>query len=303
MTSPIRIGTRKSPLALWQAQQVQDHFSALGITSVLVTITSEGDANQTTPLYAMGITGVFTKSLDLALLENRIDIAVHSMKDVPTTLGEGLVQAAVLERGSVHDLFIRASNSPIGDNSTIATGSMRRAAQWKSRFPNHHMVDLRGNIQTRLDRLNSFGIDGIIMAAAGIERLGINPSYSETLDWMVPAPAQGAVMVVCREKSQHIIELCQSFNHIPTAICTAIERSFLKTLEGGCTAPIGALATIENTKINFQGVLSSVDGKHKITVDESCNGDRTDNFGEWCAESVLKKGGKELMAAIKAQMS
>ena len=164
MTSPIRIGTRKSPLALWQARQVQSHLSQINIRSVLVEITSDGDANQRTPLYAMGITGVFTKSLDVALLENRIDIAVHSMKDVPTALCKGVRQAAVLKRGPAEDMLIAQNDRNWDDAAVVATGSLRRSAQWKNRYPHHQIVELRGNVQTRLDRLKSPETDGIILA-------------------------------------------------------------------------------------------------------------------------------------------
>ena len=303
MTSPIRIGTRKSPLALWQARQVQSHLSQINIHSVLVEITSDGDANQRTPLYAMGITGVFTKSLDVALLENRIDIAVHSMKDVPTTLCKGVKQAAVLKRGPAEDMLIALNDRNWDDGAVVATGSLRRSAQWKNRYPHHQIVELRGNVQTRLDRLKSPETDGIILAAAGIERLGIKPPFSQKLHWMVPAPAQGAIVVLCRAEDESLLESCQSFNHRPTQICTAVERQFLSTLEGGCTAPIGAFATVEESRINFQGVLLSIDGKLKLTIDDSCSIDFADTFGKTCAEAILKQGGQELMASIKAQMS
>ena len=303
MTSPIRIGTRKSPLALWQARQVQSHLSQINIHSVLVEITSDGDANQRTPLYAMGITGVFTKSLDVALLENRIDIAVHSMKDVPTALCKGVKQAAVLKRGPAEDMLIALNDRNWDDGAVVATGSLRRSAQWKNRYPHHQIVELRGNVQTRLDRLKSPETDGIILAAAGIERLGIKPPFSQKLHWMVPAPAQGAIVVLCRAEDESLLESCQSFNHRPTQICTAVERQFLSTLEGGCTAPIGAFATVEESRINFQGVLLSIDGKLKLTIDDSCSIDFADTFGKTCAEAILKQGGQELMTSIKAQMS
>ena len=303
MTSPIRIGTRKSPLALWQARQVQSHLSQINIHSVLVEITSDGDANQRTPLYAMGITGVFTKSLDVALLENRIDIAVHSMKDVPTALCKGVKQAAVLKRGPAEDMLIALNDRNWDDGAVVATGSLRRSAQWKNRYPHHQIVELRGNVQTRLDRLKSPETDGIILAAACIERLGIKPPFSQKLDWMVPAPAQGAIVVLCRAEDESLLESCQSFNHRPTQICTAVERQFLSTLEGGCTAPIGAFATVEESRINFQGVLLSIDGKLKLTIDDSCSIDFADTFGKTCAEAMLKQGAQELMASIKAQMS
>jgi len=302
MTKTIRIGTRKSPLAIWQAKKVQEILSAKQINSVLIEIRSDGDNNQNTPLYAMGITGIFTKSLDIALLENRIDIAVHSMKDVPTILCDGLIQAAVLKRGLSQDILIKSSNAFIGDHGTIATGSLRRAALWKNRFPKSHIIELRGNVQTRLEKLNNPKTDGIIMAAAGLERLGIIQKYQESLDWMIPAPAQGAIMVVCRFEDRAIQALCASFNHGPTDLCTGVEREFLKTLEGGCTAPIGALAKIEANILSFKGVLLSVDGQQKLDIEEQCHIDNIALFGRQCADKILCNGGNALMAEIKTQM-
>jgi len=302
MTKTIRIGTRKSPLAIWQAKKVQEILSAKQINSVLIEISSDGDNNQNTPLYAMGITGIFTKSLDIALLENRIDIAVHSMKDVPTILCDGLIQAAVLKRGLSQDILIKSSNAFIGDHGTIATGSLRRAALWKNRFPKSHIIELRGNVQTRLEKLNNPKTDGIIMAAAGLERLGIIQKYQESLDWMIPAPAQGAIMVVCRFEDRATQALCASFNHGPTDLCTGVEREFLKTLEGGCTAPIGALAKIEANILSFKGVLLSVDGQQKLDIEEQCHIDNIALFGRQCADKILCNGGNALMAEIKTQM-
>ena len=303
MSKLIKIGTRGSKLALWQAYHVEELLQKSGLNTEIVIIDTKGDQVLDVSISKIGSKGVFTQELEDQLQDGRIDIAVHSMKDVPTVLCKGVKQAAVLKRGPAEDMLIAQNYRNWDDGAVVATGSLRRSAQWKNRYPHHQIVELRGNVQTRLDRLKSPETDGIILAAAGIERLGIKPPFSQKLHWMVPAPAQGAIVVLCRAEDESLLESCQSFNHRPTQICTAVERQFLNTLEGGCTAPIGAFASVEESRINFQGVLLSIDGKLKLTIDDSCSIDFADTFGKTCAEAILKQGGQELMASIKAQMS
>src|SRR5258705_700590 len=195
----IRIGTRDSQLAAWQATQVKELLARYGLASELVYIKSEGDIDLKTPLYEMGVQGIFTKSLDIALLNNKIDIAVHSMKDVPVQLAKGIVQAAILKRASYKDLFVyRETDFFLNDPSSkdvIATSSIRRKAQWLHRYPNHVIANLRGNINTRLQKVKDNNWQGAIFAAAGLERINLRPQNCIELDWMLPAPAQGAIMV------------------------------------------------------------------------------------------------------------
>src|SRR4029078_6454473 len=180
-----------------------------------------------TPLYEMGVQGVFTRSLDSALLNNKIDVAVHSMKDVPTQLPVGIIQAAVLKRGPVHDLLVFKNESAMkkyssltADSSfTIATSSIRRKAQWLNRFPNHIIHNLRGNVNTRLRKLQEENWDAAIFAEAGLERIGLRPETSIVIDWMLPAPAQGAIVVACRENDEFTFEACHKFNDEQTALC------------------------------------------------------------------------------------
>ena len=182
MSTPIRIGTRESRLAIWQATQVQKHLLENGHHSELVYIKSEGDLDLTTPLYEIGVQGIFTRTLDAALLNNRIDVAVHSMKDVPTQLPAGLVQAAVLKRGPVNDLLVVKHNISFLDDENyiahIATSSIRRRAQWLHRYPKHQMHNLRGNMQTRLEKLHRENWDAAIFAQAGLERIDLRPGNS-----------------------------------------------------------------------------------------------------------------------------
>lgn len=314
----LRIGTRDSELAVWQATLVQNHLKDVGAVSELVFIKSEGDIDLVTPLYALGVQGVFTRALDTALLNNRIDIAVHSMKDVPTQLAEGIVQAAVLKRASYKDLFVYRSEDDIerlgvvngkwiGGNGepstanafTIGTSSVRRIAQWLNRYPNHKIENLRGNVNTRLRKVKESNWNGAIFAAAGLERIELRPENSIELDWMLPAPAQGAIMIVCREADQSVYDACHSFNDPITALCTKIERDFLRKLMGGCSTPISALAEMEYAQIVFKGNICATDGSHKVEVVRAVNISDANGLGDIAAEEVLSKGGKEIVDSIR----
>lgn len=264
MPTPIRIGTRDSQLAVWQATEVQKLLAAHGYTSELVYIKSEGDIDLSTPLYEIGVQGIFTRSLDIALLSNKIDIAVHSMKDVPTQLPKGIVQAAVLERASYKDILVYKGDisflNDAASKAVIATSSVRRSAQWLNKYPNHTIVNLRGNVNTRLKKLEENEWNGAIFAAAGLERIDVRPANSIDLDWMLPAPAQGAIMVVCRDNDSLVLDACSLFNDATTALCTKLERDYLRALMGGCTTPISALAYKEGDVIHFHGNNCSPDG-------------------------------------------
>ncbi|MDT8348117.1 MAG: hydroxymethylbilane synthase, partial [Flavobacteriaceae bacterium] len=234
MKPKLRIGTRDSALALWQANFVQKALHKLGVDAELVPVKSEGDIELEKPLYEMGITGIFTKTLDVALLNEDIDLAVHSMKDVPTRLPDGIVEAAVLKRASNKDVLIYKGQNPMQlHQATIATGSLRRKAQWLHRFKAHQVVNLRGNIQTRLKKLEDQAWNAAIFAEAGLDRANLKPDNHLILDWMYPAPAQGAMLVVCRKNQPDVLKLLAQLNHHKTAACVTAERSFLRHLEGG----------------------------------------------------------------------
>ncbi|HEY4108351.1 hydroxymethylbilane synthase [Puia sp.] len=306
MPTPIRIGTRESELALWQANQVKQLLEQEGLAVVLVPIKSEGDIDLKTPLYEMGVTGVFTRSLDIALLNDRIDIAVHSMKDVPTQLPEGLQQAAVLKRGPVHDLLVYKSSSDfLGHRegvARVATSSIRRKAQWLHRYPNHQIENLRGNVNTRIRKLSEEGWDAAIFAQAGLERIGLRPENSLVLDWMLPAPAQGAIMVVSRDEDV-LLQACQPLNDSDTALCTSIERDFLRTLLGGCSTPISALAEVEDGDVYFSGQILSLDGKQKAEIEKIVPVDKADLLGRLAAGELLETGGRAIADGIRAAES
>jgi hydroxymethylbilane synthase len=306
MSTPIRIGTRESRLAVWQASEVQKHLLQHGYSSELVFIKSEGDINLTTPLYEMGVQGIFTRALDIALLNRQIDVAVHSMKDVPTQLPKGIVQAAVLKRGAVKDLLVFRGNAnfvkDFSSRANIATSSIRRRAQWLHRYPNHTMYNLRGNMQTRLEKLNTENWDGAIFAQAGLERIDLRPENSIELDWMLPAPAQGAVVVVGRDGDEKVLSACKMFNDRETALCTNIERSFLRGVLGGCSTPVSAYAKVEENKIHFRANMFSPDGKHKVEVEKWRMLVDSEDLGEICAREALENGGVEINEMIKQQL-
>jgi len=302
MNSPLRIGTRESPLAIWQANNLQEKLKTLGIVSTLVAVKSQGDLDLTQPLYSMGITGIFTKTLDSALLNKTVDIAIHSMKDVPTLLPEGIVQTAVLKRGLVMDVMVW-KNKEVKKKKTriIATGSLRRKAQWLALYPKDIVVPLRGNIQTRLEKLHSTNDwDGAIFAEAALERLAIQNETIDKLKDLIPAPAQGALMVVSRTEDTQIHELLAPLNDQESERCTFVERDFLRTLEGGCTAPIGALATYKKGAIEFTGGLYSLKGNKAEEVSATFPPEEYKEKGRELAIQLLAHGGADLMKEFKS---
>ncbi|HUH50937.1 MAG TPA: hydroxymethylbilane synthase [Flavobacterium sp.] len=304
MDKTIRIGTRESQLALWQAHTVERKLNDLGYKTQIIKVKSQGDIILDKPLYELGITGIFTKTLDLALINREIDIAVHSMKDVPTSMAHGVVQTAVLERHNPSDILVYNDTTDFLNQSKaiVATGSLRRKAQWLHKFPTHQITDLRGNVNTRLQKLKDNGWNGAIFAQAGLDRIDVKPENNIVLDWMIPAPAQGAVVVVSMGDNSYCVEATQKLNNTFANICTTVERDFLKTLEGGCTAPIGALAQICGDELRFRGVLLSLDGTQKIEVDKTAKIADYKNLGATYAHEILSNGGVALMQHIKNEL-
>ena len=325
----IRIGTRESQLAIWQATQLKNMLAENGQESELVLIKSEGDVDLVTPLYDIGVQGIFTRALDAALLSNKIDVAVHSMKDVPVQLAKRIKQAAVLKRGSYKDILVphphvfnvstilghitiaqTESNTKESDQAThenteegvdviVATSSIRRIAQWSRRYPHHKIENLRGNVNTRLRKLKESNWQGAIFAAAGLERIGLRPDNAVELDWMLPAPAQGAIMVVCREDDEDAFKSCKIFNHVETALCTKIERDFLSALMGGCSTPISALAEIKDGQVHFKGNILSPDG-HQIAESSSIKPIKdAGDSGFIGAKNILANGGQAIIDKMK----
>lgn len=303
MTPRLRIGTRDSELALWQARFVQDQLSDIGVEAELVPVKSTGDLVLDKPLYELGITGIFTKTLDVALLKGEIDLAVHSMKDVPTALPQGIAQGAVFKRANPLDILVHKGLDFLNTEGIVATGSLRRKAQWLHRYPLHEIVDLRGNVNTRMQKLEDNPWNAAIFAAAGLERIGLLPGQYSELRWMLPAPAQGAVLAVCRESDSRTLNILKGLNHTESQICTAMERAFLRELEGGCTAPIGALAEINGSSIRFRGGVFSLDGSRTALTDREVPTAEAADFGRQCAREVLSHGGDLIMDAIRSSQA
>lgn len=307
MDKLIRIGSRDSNLALWQAKFIENLLNQRGIKTQIILVKSEGDINLTSPLYEMGVQGIFTKTLDSALLSNKIDIAVHSLKDVPTQLPKNLKIAAIPKRANVKDALVYQDAAfKVSEKTgiTIATGSLRRKAQWLNKYPNHTIESIRGNINTRLEKLkNTLHWNAALFAVAGIDRIGLDVPHKTELDWMLPAPAQGALAVVCREDDLETEHLCKMLNHTETAICTGIERSFLRNLKGGCSIPIAALAVANKNSIHFNGNILSLDGIRKVEIEMEFEPDNYENAGKSAAMKLLENGGDKIAQELKSLMT
>ncbi|MCC5927482.1 MAG: hydroxymethylbilane synthase [Bacteroidetes bacterium] len=299
----IRIGTRDSKLALWQAEHVAAALASTGNQTEIIFIKTEGDLVLDTPLPLMGGKGVFTKALDDALLENRIDIAVHSHKDIPTQLPDGLTIVAVFEREDPRDVLVMREDHPLTpeqfmdgeiNEGLIATSSIRRAGQWLHRFPQHNTTDIRGNVQTRLRKLDKSNWDGAIFAAAGLKRLGLEHRISAYLDWMICAPAQGAVAVMAREEDRHVFEAFLPHHHLETALSVRAERACLSRLEGGCSAPVGVYVRKSEDGSQYELFANVLSPDGKLHLDVNLQADATD------AEAVVALGLRAANALLEA---
>jgi len=302
-SKPIRIGTRDSELATWQAKTVARALDQQGHHTELIFVKSEGDIDLTTPLTEMGGKGVFTKALDDALLDNRIDLAVHSFKDLPTENPLPLIVSAVLERDDPRDSLVAPRGTDfLDDPSTkaiIATSSNRRRAQWLHRYSHHEITNIRGNVNTRLRKVRENNWHGAIFAAAGLKRIDLDHHISAYLDWMIPAPAQGAMAVMVRDGDKEMIEITEELNHPETERCTGIERELLNEMEAGCSAPVGAYAWIEDNKLIFQAVALKVDGSLQYDIEMTAPVNESKGLGRIAAKKLLKQGADKLVEEMK----
>lgn len=303
--SPIRIGTRDSQLATWQAEQVSEQLQKIGHKTKLIFVKSEGDRDLTTPLTEMGGKGVFTKALDEAQLNDEIDIAVHSFKDLPTENPLPLKVGAILERADPRDSLVASDGIDFLENpdykAVIATGSNRRRAQWLHRYPHHTIVNIRGNVNTRLEKVQTNEWDGAIFAAAGLQRINLQEHISQYLDWMVPAAAQGAMAVMIREDDTEMEKVVSQLDHDETAICTMVERDFLHDMEAGCSAPVGAHAWIENGDVHFIAVALTLDGKVQYDFQEKSSVGKAGDLGHNAAQAMLNEGAIAIIDEIKSE--
>jgi hydroxymethylbilane synthase len=305
--SPLRIGTRGSPLALWQARHVaglvRPLAGARGVT--LVEIQTTGDQVRDQPLGQIGGQGVFTKEIQRALLDRQVDIAVHSMKDLPTDAVDGITLAAVPERGHTGDAFVsvkRRSFDSLPRGATLATSSLRRRSQALHRRPDLRLADMRGNVETRLRKLVEQDLDGLILAQAGLERLGLNDRITEILDpqWMLPAVGQGALAIECRSDDSATLALLQSLNHEPTRQAVLAERAMLRELGGGCLVPIGAAACIRQGKLKIRGVVLSDDGRQRVEASAEGAPEDAEALGIWLAMELRRGGALRVSGSLDA---
>lgn len=303
MNKPIRIGTRDSQLATWQAKTVSKKLEEAGHSTQIIFVKSQGDLDLTTPLPEMGGKGVFTKALDDSLLNDEIDLAVHSYKDLPTENPLPLKVAAILEREDPRDSLVAPSGTDFLDDETIeaviATSSNRRKAQWLHRYPNHSITNIRGNVNTRLKKVEDNKWHGAIFAAAGLKRIDLDHHISKYLDWMVPAPAQGAMAVMIREGDKEIESIVEQLDHSETALCTNIERELLNEMEAGCSAPVGAFAWLDGNDLVLHAVALKTDGTLQYDIELKVSSDQAEGLGRQAARKLLEQGADELVQEVK----
>ncbi len=308
----IRIGSRKSQLALvqtyWVQEQLQKYFPDR--TFEVQTMSTQGDKILDVALSKIGDKGLFTKELELGMLNNEIDFAVHSLKDLPTTLPEGLMLGVVTERENpadalvVHEKYKDKQIDTLPEGAVIGTSSLRRLAQLRHHFPHLAFKDVRGNLNTRLTKLDAGEYDALILAVAGLERLGMADRIHQVLPAEVSlhAVGQGALGIECRTDDTEVLELLKAIEHAPTAQRCYAERAFLRQLEGGCQVPIGVNTTLDGDQLTLTGIVASVDGKN--VVKDTISGDATEaeNLGNELAERMRQQGAQEILAEIFAQI-
>jgi len=303
----IRIATRRSPLALWQAEYIARELSRLdpSVTTELVRIVTRGDKILDVPLAKVGGKGLFTKEIDEALLDGRADIAVHSMKDVPTLLPEGTSIRAHPKREDPRDAIATITGAgleSLPEGARIGTSSLRRIAQLKPRYPSFEFVSIRGNIQTRLSKLGN-EVDAVILAAAGVRRMGMDGEMHAFIDTdvLLPAVAQGTLGVQTRDTDDAINRLVDRLNDAETVVRTRAERAFLARLEGGCQVPIAAFATLEKGQLLLQGLVGEVDGTKLISRQIRGDATEAEQLGIALADEILDAGGRAILETLYAQ--
>jgi hydroxymethylbilane synthase len=302
--TPLRIGTRGSPLALWQANHVADLLRPLAAPRPveLVLIQTTGDRVQDRPLAQIGGDGLFTKEIQRAVLAGTADVAVHSLKDLPTIPVEGLALAAVPRRGPTGDAFVSRRHRAFDElppGARVGTSSLRRRAQVLHRRPDLRLVDMRGNVETRLRKLTEQGLDALVLARAGLERLGLADSITETLDpaWMLPAVGQGALGLECRADDRETQRLLTALDDAPSRQAVLAERALLRALGGGCLVPIGAAAAVEGDVLTLRGAVLSPDGRQRVAGETAGPAAEAEALGERLAAELLAQGARALLTA------
>ena len=301
----IRIGTRKSQLALWQAEYVRTHLLRRfpHIQVELVKMTTQGDIILDTPLAKVGGKGLFVKELEQALLEGRVDLAVHSIKDVPVTLPAGLHMPVICEREDPRDAFVSnayASLAQLPIGARVGTSSLRRQCQLRAAYPKLHIIDLRGNVNTRLTKLDAQEYDAIILAAAGLIRLGLGARIRVILEPedSLPAVGQGAIGIECRRDDADINRLIAPLNHAPSAMRVRAERAMNMRLEGGCQVPIGGFAVLEGDVLHLHGLVGDPDGSRIIRADIRGPASAGERLGITLADDLLAQGARQILDVV-----
>ena len=301
----IRIGTRKSPLALWQAHYIRDELHALqpSLECEIVKLSTEGDRILDTPLAKIGGKGLFIKELEQALIDGRVDIAVHSMKDVTVDLPEALHIPVICKREAPWDAFVSNQYDQFLDlpeGARLGTSSMRRQMQLKAARPDLQVISLRGNVNTRLAKLDAGEFDAIILAAAGLIRLQMSDRITETLppELCLPAVAQGAVGVECRKDDDQTLALLMQLNHPPTHARVIAERAMNATLEGGCQVPIAGFSEIHEDTLHLRGIVGSPDGSLLLHADIAGLTQNAEELGQELAKQLLQKGAGDILSQV-----
>ena len=307
-TNLIRIATRKSPLALWQAEHVRARLLALhpGLQVELLTMSTQGDRILDSPLAKIGGKGLFVKELEQGMLDGRADLAVHSMKDVPAELPEGLCIGAILEREDPRDAFVSNRYTSVDDlpaGARVGTSSLRRQCQLRARRPDLQLLDLRGNVGTRLGKLDSGDYDAIVLACAGLKRLGMMGRISRELtpEEMLPAIAQGVIGIECRVDDERVNSLIEPLNHVDTRQRTDAERAMNATLAGGCQAPVAGYSVLNDGSIELRGLVGRPDGSDVILGDVRGSTAHAAALGKQLADDLLARGARLILDELLSE--
>lgn len=308
MKEILRIATRQSPLALWQANFVKAELEKYhpNLTVELVTMVTKGDVILDTPLAKIGGKGLFVKELELALLEERADIAVHSMKDVPMSFPEGLGLAVICEREDPRDAFVSnryASLAELPEGAIVGTSSLRRQCQLMAAYPHLTIKSLRGNVGTRLSKLDNGEYDAIILASAGLIRLGMPERIKSfiSVEDSLPAAGQGAVGIETRVNDTRVLNYLAKLNHNPTSCCVMAERAMNTRLQGGCQVPIGGFATLNGEELELNALVGSLDGSTIIRASGKAHQRDAEQLGIRIAEQLLAQGADKILAEVYAE--
>jgi len=297
----LRLGTRKSKLALWQANFVKEKLEALGCKVELVPITTTGDKILDAPLAKIGGKGLFVKEIENALLAGEIDLAVHSLKDVPMIIPEGLTLSAITEREEPYDVLISRNGKKLEElpsGAVVGTSSLRRQVQIKRRRRDLRVEILRGNVDTRLRKLKEGLYDAIVLAYAGVKRMGLSGEVSQVLEDFIPAVGQGSLAIETRAEDERVINFVKVLNHEESWLRAMCERAFLRELQGGCQVPMGAYAWIEGDRIKIKGFISDLEGERFLEGYEEGGLQEAEEVGKRLAQRLLREGGEEILKEI-----